>query len=719
LLLSLPDKSDSRNPRIIPLYGSGYTNITDKPEVTVDYERRDEKITITYFFPGYTVSNVKRKIADRWQPFEEVRMSGTGSYSFDTEPLLPSLGRFVRIPSHFAVSEVYSRKLQPSMEKKCTLAWAGYIAWDPVVGRFVKKFHEADCFFPKNAVEHSGPYYMDGYKVVLIHVRPLQYNPGKRLLRAYGRIKVYIRLSRMETADSPKDDSFFERALRYPVNQLEGFGNLILNPVEEAFHDVEGNGKHEVKISDGNRKTKMLIIYGTGLKRPAEKLKAWKEKRGIVTQTVSIKKIGNRAESIKRYIRDERSMRSPGLRYVLLFGGVDAIAVSQERGSHAEITDHYFYTHKDAGLSECLLPWICGGRIPAEKSEDGISVVDQIIRYEREPPFDDAYYRRVTLAGSFVAGEDEEEAYQDRRAPDDSLKTMEDIGNHMLNQGFQVNRVYFSTADKTIPYIFRDGTPVPSHVKDHILTDQGTATRLLIKYINEGQLIVCHRGHGWWDGWDEPKLKTKDLKAILSNRQCVLFSINCLTGSFHEPSKDVLSQKMLFLKGGPPTLIAANFLTSTWYNDSMAIALFDALWPGMILPFPEKNKRFPIRHRRIGDLLNYAKAYLLVQHGANPETKGQFERYHIIGDPTLEIRANNPSSLSLYVSESRGVLRITMSECPEDSLLTIWRGSCLLKRIRPLGRRINLPVRDLDRDQPYSICLSAPGYRFTEASVRL
>jgi len=712
-------QSQFRNPRFIPLYGAGCRTICDEPEVNIDYERQGEKIVITYIFPGYTVSNVKRKIAERWQPFEEVHISGTGSYSIDTEPLLPALGRFVRIPSHFTASKVYYRRWKPSLEKNCELAWAGYITWDPVVGRFVKKFYEADHFFPKKGVEHSGPYYMDGYKVLLIQVRPLQYNPGKRLLRAHCRIKVYIQLSQIKTARCPKDDRFFEKTLGYPVNQLEGFGNLVLNPDVEAFHDIEQNRKHRLEIPDENRKTELLIIYGMELKRPADKLKTWKEKRGIITQTVSIEKIGNRAESIKKYIRNERLIRSPGLRYVLLFGGVDAIAVSQEKRRHEEITDHYFYTHRDAGPSECLLPWVAGGRIPVEKSENGMSVVDQIIRYEKEPPLDAAYYKKMTVAGSFVAGEDEEEGYQDRRAPDDSLKTLEDISSHMLARGFQVNRVYFSTADKNIPYIYRDGNPVPGHVKCHILTDPGVATRLLIRHINEGQLIVCHRGHGWWDGWEEPSFKTKDLKPILSNRQCVLFSINCLTGSFQESSKDVLSQKMLVLTGGPPTLIAANFLTSTWHNDSMAIALFDALWPGMIRLFPAKHKRLPIRYRRIGDVLNYAKVYLLAQHGANQETKKQFERYHVIGDPTLEIWAKNPSSLSLHVSESRGILFITMSECPEGSLLTIWHGRRLLKRIRPLGRRINLSIRNLDRGPPYSICLSAPGYRFTEASVRL
>jgi len=405
------------------------------------------------------------------------------------------------------------------------------------------------------------------------------------------------------------------------------------------------------------------------------------------------------------------------LRYILLLGGVDKITVSQEEGRHAEITDHYFYTHKDAEYSECLLPWISGGRIPVEKEEEGMSVVDQIIRYEKDPPFDPEYYKRVTVAGSFVAGENEEGGYQDGRAKDNSMKTLEDIRTHMISQGFEVNRVYFSSTDKSKSYVYNNGTPVPRELKDHIITDQDTAAKLLISYLNEGQLIACHRGHGWWDGWLEPRFKTKDLKFISSDRPWVLFSINCLTGSFHEPSKDVLAQKMLALSGGPPTLIAANFITSTWHNDSMAIALFDALWPGIIPVFPKTDMIYPVKNRRIGDLLNYAKAYLLVQHGANIETKEQIELYHIIGDPTLEIWGDKPSSLKLHATILGDILYITMNTCPWAAVLTIWQRDNLLKRMKPLGLLTTVALKDLGREPPYSICLSAPGCRFTEETV--
>ena len=705
-------------PRVMPIYESDNPGLSDEPEVRVEYENKGEKIVITYIFPGYSVSNVKRKIKNKWKPFREVGMSGTGFYSVGGDPVLPSLGRFVQIPNNYHLVKVRSRRFNPTKEKKCTITWAEEIVWDEDAVMFVKKVCEVNKYFPEKNVEHSGSYYMDGYKVLLVHVRPLQYNPGERSLRICGKIKVYIELSKIDDWKMEEEVKLHARCLTDPLSNLEGFDNLILNPGRKVFEEIENKRNSREGISEERRKTELLIVYGRGLKRPAERLKTWKEKRGIRTKIISIKMVGNRPGKIKQYIKNEKLTCSPRLRYVLLFGGVDKIAVSQEEGRHAEITDHYFYTHKDAGNKECLLPWVSGGRIPVGKEEDGMSVVDQIIRYEKEPPFDSGYYKRMIVAGYFGASKDVEGGYQDGRVNENSLKTMEDIRKHMISRGFEVKRVYFSKTKKGKQFIYRDGTPVPREVKDHIITDQNYATKLLIEYINEGQLIVCHRGHGWWDGWLEPRFKTDDLKSISSDIPCVLFSINCLTGSFHEPSKDVFTQKMLVLDGGAPTLIAANFITYTWHNDSMAKALFDAVWPGIIPVFPKTNISYPVKNRRLGDLLNYAKAYLLINHGANAETKEQFELYHVLGDPTLEIWEDEPSSVRLRAGIMRDTLYIKMNICPRDAVLTIWHCDKLLKRIRPLHLQETVPLKDLGRDPPYSICLSAPGYRFTEALIK-
>ena len=174
---------------------------------------------------------------------------------------------------------------------------------------------------------------------------------------------------------------------------------------------------------------------------------------------------------------------------------------------------------------------------------------------------------------------------------------------------------------------------------------------------------------------------------------------------------------MLVLNGGAPTLIAANFITSTCHNDSMAKALFDALWPGIISVFPKTNISYPVKNRRVGDLLNYAKAYLLVKHGDNAETKEQLELYHVIGDPTLEIWENEPSTVRLRASIMRDILYIKMNTFPRAAVLTIWHRDKLLRRIKPLSPLSTVPLKDLGREPPYLIYLSVPGCRFTEATA--
>jgi len=129
-------------PKIIPIYGSGSEGLSDEPEVKVDYKNKGEKINITYIFPGYSVSKFKRKVNEKWKHFKEVGMSGTGFYSVDADPLLPSFGRFVQIPPNYSVVKVRSRRFNRIPDKKYTITWAEEIVWDEDAIRFVKKVYE-------------------------------------------------------------------------------------------------------------------------------------------------------------------------------------------------------------------------------------------------------------------------------------------------------------------------------------------------------------------------------------------------------------------------------------------------------------------------------------------------------------------------------------------------------------------------------------------------
>ncbi len=136
-------------------------------------------------------------------------------------------------------------------------------------------------------------------------------------------------------------------------------------------------------------------------------------------------------------------MHSPRLRYVLLFGDVDKIVMSQDDEDDQKYTDHYFFTHKDAGSSECILPFVSGGRIPATSEAEGMRVVTQIIRYETEETRDTACQNRIALAGYFedCIG-DRGVRSEDGRSEVNSVETMEDISTHMTGRGYEVSRTF-------------------------------------------------------------------------------------------------------------------------------------------------------------------------------------------------------------------------------------------------------------------------------------
>jgi len=485
-----------------------------------------------------------------------------------------------------------------------------------------------------------------------------------------------------------------------------------------------------------------LIIYGAGFEGPARRLQAWKMKCGLDTAIVPLSGIltpeyargprESQVEKIKTYIRDQRGAPSSPLQYVLLFGDIGAIPTEERQRPDTsasplyDTTDFYYFTHRDAEGGECLLPWIAGGRIAALTIEEGWSVVDQIIRYEKDPPHDPAYYSRMTVAAYFEDSDDR--GRQDGRANKAYLKTMETIREHLLSHGFEVHRVYVSNTRN--PEQFSDGTPVPPKVKEELIykTDAPIATKKLIGLINEGQLIIGHRGHGDRLGWQNPPLKTEDLGRIDSPTPSVFFSINCRTGSF-DGGRECFAEKILALNGGAPSLIASTELSGAWRNDSMIKALFDALWPGVIPTYPVTTMRFPLKYYRIGDIMNYAKAYLMISHGVNANTQKHFEIYHVVGDPTLQIWSSRPLTLRLRTRLKADMLIVNMNTCPKDAALSVWYKEDCLLRMAPSGTRLAIPLMLFDklpgdaqnpsREQAYplSVYFSAPGHRLAESHL--
>ena len=305
------------------------------------------------------------------------------------------------------------------------------------------------------------------------------------------------------------------------------------------------------------------------------------------------------------------------------------------------------------------------------------------------------------------------------------MKTMEDIRDHMITLGFDVDRVYVSNNPN--PIEFCDGTAVSAEVKAAIV-DGSTATDMIVSAATVGNLIIGHRDHGNWNGWSHPSFTIAHLDNVTGDMPTIFYSINCLTGEFdYTTPTECFAEKILRMKGGAPSLVAATRVSGTWRNHSLIKGLFDAIWAGIIATFPGTTASYPVRRRRLGDILNYAKSYLPIKHsGDNSGIKNHFEIYHVVGEPTLEVWNAKPISIGLKALIKQGWLYVLLSSCPKDSVITIWDKDRMIKRIEPSSSSIKIkcdqfgkfPLPPLSK-LSVTVCFWAPGYRYREVTVKL
>jgi len=295
---------------------------------------------------------------------------------------------------------------------------------------------------------------------------------------------------------------------------------------------------------------------------------------------------------------------------------------------------------------------------------------------------------------------------------------MEGIREHMITLGFDVERIYVSQTGNVQFYV--DGTPVPPDVVASIV-DSATATNRLINATTNGQLMAGHRDHGLPEGWHEPPFDKGHLDSVTGKMPTMFYSVNCLTGQFDlSTPTESFAEKILRMERAAPSLVAATRGSHTWLNDDLMKALFDAMWGGVLPTFSGATASYPVRHNRLGDVLNYGKAYLpIAMSGSGEYIKDHFEIYHVVGDPTLEMWRARPRRVTMQAWVKGRFLHIRLYRSLKDSVLTIWSGEKMLRRLEPSSTYMKIALPWGVAAQRLSVCFWAPGYRFRQVKPKI
>jgi hypothetical protein len=140
----------------------------------------------------------------------------------------------------------------------------------------------------------------------------------------------------------------------------------------------------------------------------------------------------------------------------------------------------------------------------------------------------------------------------------------------------------------------------------------------------------------------------------------VVFSVNCASGMFDnetvdapsnivddgygpDPERRYLAEEFVLSPNGALAFVGDTRTSATGINDVLTRGLFDAL-----LPKGDENGQTNAL-RRVGDVLNYAKAYLAKAQatpGAAAVSQHQLI-YNLLGDPALEIPMRMPLTMTV------------------------------------------------------------------------
>lgn len=587
-----------------------------------------------------------------------------------------------------------------------------------------EKIYQVDEFFPPRVASVTFIGRMRDLWVAQLMIAPAQYNPVRKVLRIHEEVEV-------DVGFDGGTGSFL------PQRALNPFESYNFDPMFESAilnGDIVRKYTELFPIRPLCAGEELLIISDPAFQDAANDLHDWKETKGIVTTVVLTGpteggRIGQTNTEIRDFIRSRYSRCLVRLSYVLLLGDAEHIPpfYRSSSGSSTTGTDLDYSMLDDTDL----LADLGVARIPVDTLEQAQVVVDKIIGYESNPPPDLSFYNTASIPAYFQCCRTD--VNQVGTTSRGYIETMELIRDEMVDQGYEVERLYFSDttyhsgySGDTTPRRYRDGTALPTELGPSSGFAWDAGRQDVIDSINDGRFLVIHRDHGGQNGWVFPALSTGDAASLTNDRELpVLFSVDCATGLFDNETAGgdygttnggvYLLEALLRREGGGVVGALGDTRNSpTWANNALTRGFSDAVFPDVV---PSYGGTSSIR--RLADILNYGKLYMFSQVGVS-QTAGSVSQnnadsnnvmWHAFGDPTQEIWTRVPLKVLLRHSLQIFKDRLVVNYELDGTVITAMQKGVPIGRATVLrGEAVLQFVTEPEDGVPIDLSASKEGY---------
>ncbi len=606
-------------------------------------------VTLEITLPGFFLA--EQEMEDG-RTYALINAPGAGSHEVG-RPDLPVFGTTILIPNGTTpVIEVVPGK--PRVFEGIEVAPLQPPAPDGERPPFTKDadMYERDQYFPADFAVLEPIARIRGQESSILWLYPYRYNPARKRLQVYPDLRVTVR---------------FEGSSRHVPARLQSrsfnrlLGRLAVNAeavlTGEETEDAEaGAGVGEPRGSGASGACDYLIITHPNFSEAAETMAAWERKAGFLTYVATTSETGSTSAEILAYLQDAYDTWDPAPTYVLFIGDAEFVPTNYETvhpySGDLIGTDLYYATLDGSDY----FPDIITGRLSVDTAEEAAKRVNDIIAYETDPVTDSSFYATAAICAYFQhAGA----GYAERRF----AQTSEDLAIYLSDPSYlgdySVERFYYTGSTVTPLYWSTTwfsggpagdaGDPIPSYLEKPGFAWDATAADISAA-VNDGRFLVTHRDHGSATGWGSPSYSASNVSALTNGDKLpVVWSVNCLTGFFDKETCQSPSSTISFSEawernpsGGAAGVIAATRVSYSGHNDRLFWGWIDAIWPDFVGSYGVANPAY-----RMGDVLNYGKAYYATTYSATTTRKVEFEIFHWFGDPAMMIRTEMPRALSV------------------------------------------------------------------------
>ncbi|MFO7608260.1 MAG: C25 family cysteine peptidase [Candidatus Krumholzibacteriia bacterium] len=468
--------------------------------------------------------------------------------------------------------------------------------------------------WPPAVAELGRPFLLGDRRGVTVRLYPLRYDAGRGLLLVAERLELVV----VTEGSGGVNEA--------PVATV-GVAPALA-PVADRLFTAGAAPAAAKAFTTGERPGRLLVVTAPEFVDAVAPLVAWKTRRGIETEIVTVKDLGGSAAAVAAAVADR--WRGAGLDWVLLVGDREWVPTLAGTFDGSDSDVRYALVAGDD-----LVPDLFVSRVPARSAADVAVQVAKFVAYESQP-----------LAGAAAAGYDRAAgiASNEGSPADDARADL--LRTDLLAAGFAA--------------------------VDQLYQRSGAGAADVRAALADGRSLVNYLGHGTGTGWTSVPFGLADVAALDNAQWPWIVDVSCDNGGFARTTcfaEAWLRAGTVAAPAGAIAVVAASSLVPWTPPTVMQAEIVDALTTGS--------------ERTLGALHAAGLARVADIYGGLPVAAQVIEQFNLFGDASLQVRTRPAGSFAVTapaaVAAGDAGFPVTVTG-PAGAVVAVSAGSVLYAR---------------------------------------